>query len=114
MIGLTARQSECLTFLKEWIATNGVPPSTDEISLGLGLKSKSGVTRLLDGLVERGAIRRIRNRARAIEIIDPETMQAVLLNPEIYGLVRAYAGAEHVGIDTAANELLRQVLGAAA
>jgi SOS-response transcriptional repressor LexA len=112
MIGLTPRQSECLTFIKAYIDVDAVAPSLDEICVAMGLKSKSGAKRLLEGLEERGVIRRSPGRARSIEIIDPATMQAVSLNSEIFNLVRAYAASERIGIDTAANALLRDCLGA--
>ncbi len=59
---------------------NGVSPSFDEMRDQLGLKSKSGIYRLLDGLEERGYIRRLNNRARAVEVVklpenlDPQTL----------------------------------------
>lgn len=69
MKSLTAHQSECLEFLKDYIAgTGGIAPSYEEIKDALGLKSKCGVYRLILALEERGHIRRIPNRARCIEI----------------------------------------------
>jgi hypothetical protein len=65
------------------------------------------------GLERRGLVRRIPGKARAIEVIDPGSLQAVLLNPEIYALVQAYAAGHRIGVDTATNELLRGALGAA-
>lgn len=113
MIGLTARQQQCLDFLRRYHAANGIMPSLQEIIDALQLNSKSGAARILNGLEERGHIRRAYKKARSIELITPETMQAVLLNQEIYALVRAYAGSQRIGLDTAANELLRNALGAA-
>lgn len=74
---LTARQADCLIFIADHLAaTGGLTPSYDEIKNGLGLASKSGVVRLIDGLVERGAIQRLPNRARAITIIaNPASQQ---------------------------------------
>jgi len=66
---LTRKQSELLTFLKRHMQTHDVPPSFDEMRDALGLASKSGVHRLVSGLEERGYIRRLANRARAIEIL---------------------------------------------
>ena len=66
---LTRKQSELLTFLKRHMQTHDVPPSFDEMRNALGLASKSGVHRLVSGLEERGYIRRLANRARAIEIL---------------------------------------------
>jgi len=69
MISLTAAQAEALAFIESNIAENGVAPSFQEIQEHCGLKSKSGVHRLITALVERGRIRRMENRARAIEIV---------------------------------------------
>ncbi len=68
---LTRKQSELLEFLVSHAAENNVPPSFDEMRDALGLASKSGVHRLVSGLEERGHIRRLANRARAIEILRP-------------------------------------------
>lgn len=66
---LTTKQRETLLCLIEHQDRNGIPPSFDELCLAIGLKSKSGVHRLLSGLEERGYIRRLHNRARAIDIL---------------------------------------------
>ncbi|NVJ70108.1 MAG: transcriptional repressor LexA [Alphaproteobacteria bacterium] len=66
---LTAKQNQLLQFIQERLATSGVSPSFDEMKDALGLKSKSGVHRLINALEERGFIRRMANRARAIEIL---------------------------------------------
>lgn len=89
MIGLTERQKECLAFIKKTIAKNGVPPSFQEINDALGLASKSGVTRLIDALAERGFVRRIYNRARSLEVIDPKAKQNPLsfLHPDVRAVV---------------------------
>lgn len=110
MIGLTARQQQCLDFLRSYHASNGTMPAFLEIGAHLGLTSKSSVARILCGLEQRGHIRRSPRMARAIEFCTPATMQAVLLNREIFELVRAYAGSQRIGIDTAASELLRSCL----
>jgi repressor LexA len=68
---LTERQRQAFTFISERIEECGVAPNYDEIRDRLGLASKSGVHRLLDGLEERGFIRRLKHRARAIEVIKP-------------------------------------------
>ena len=68
---LTRKQSELLDFLVRHAAEHDVPPSFDEMRDALGLASKSGVHRLVSGLEERGYIRRLANRARAIEILRP-------------------------------------------
>ncbi|MDH5772619.1 MAG: repressor LexA, partial [Rhodospirillaceae bacterium] len=66
---LTKKQYELLTLLNERIKDTGVPPSFDEMKDALGLKSKSGIHRLISGLEERGFIRRLPHRARALEIL---------------------------------------------
>ena len=66
---LTRKQYELLRFISERLKESGVPPSFDEMKDALGLKSKSGVHRLVTALEERGFIRRLPNRARAIEVI---------------------------------------------
>jgi repressor LexA len=66
---LTRKQYELLMFLHERIREAGVPPSFDEMKDALDLKSKSGIHRLITALVERGFIRRLEHRARAIEVI---------------------------------------------
>lgn len=70
MIGLTPKQSQLFRYLERYMSGPGsIAPSFGEMSAAVGLASKSGVARLLDALVERGRIRRVPNRARAIEII---------------------------------------------
>ena len=68
---LTRKQKELLDFLTAHAEANDVPPSFDEMRDALGLASKSGIHRLVSGLEERGHIRRLANRARAIEIVKP-------------------------------------------
>ncbi len=66
---LTRKQHELLRFIHERLREAGVPPSFDEMKDALDLKSKSGVHRLIMALEERGFIRRLPNRARALEVI---------------------------------------------
>ncbi len=66
---LTEKQKELLLFIHERMLERGVPPSFDEMKDALDLKSKSGIHRLITALVERGFIRRLPHRARAIEVI---------------------------------------------
>ena len=73
---LTRKQSELLTYLSDHMQQHDVPPSFDEMRDALGLASKSVVHRLVSGLEERGYIRRLANRARAIEILKPVTAAA--------------------------------------
>jgi repressor LexA len=66
---LTAKQHELLLFINERLNQSGVSPSFDEMREALDLKSKSGVHRLISALEERGFIRRLPNRARALEVL---------------------------------------------
>lgn len=66
---LTQKQKELLLFIHGRMRESGVPPSFDEMKDALDLKSKSGIHRLITALVERGFIRRLPHRARAIEVI---------------------------------------------
>ena len=66
---LTKKQSELLRFIHERLQDAGVPPSFDEMKEALDLRSKSGIHRLIMALEERGFIRRLANRARAIEVL---------------------------------------------
>jgi repressor LexA len=71
---LTAKQRELLLFIDGRLKKDGVSPSFDEMREALDLKSKSGIHRLISALEERGFIRRLPNRARALEVLKlPET-----------------------------------------
>ncbi len=73
---LTRKQLELLTFIKTRTEADGVPPSFDEMKEALDLRSKSGIHRLITALEERGFIRRLAHRARALEIIKlPDAME---------------------------------------
>lgn len=66
---LTKKQRELLLFINQRLAATGVSPSFDEMKDALNLKSKSGIHRLVSGLEERGFIRRLPHRARALEVV---------------------------------------------
>jgi repressor LexA len=66
---LTQRQHQLLQFIHGYLRDHGVPPSFEEMRVALRLKSKSGIHRLITGLEERGYIRRLAYRARALEVI---------------------------------------------
>jgi repressor LexA len=66
---LTAKQHELLNFIHQRLSATGVSPSFDEMREALDLKSKSGVHRLISALEERQFIRRLPNRARALEVV---------------------------------------------
>jgi repressor LexA len=73
---LTRKQSELLTYIQAELSKSGVSPSFEEMKEALALKSKSGVHRLISALEERGFIRRLPNRARALEILRMPDTQA--------------------------------------
>jgi repressor LexA len=76
---LTAKQHELLIFIDKRLKESGISPSFDEMREALDLKSKSGVHRLISALEERGFIRRLPNRARALEVLKlPETRSATV------------------------------------
>ena len=73
---LTAKQRELLLFIDQRLKQDGISPSFDEMREALELKSKSGVHRLISALEERGFIRRLPNRARALEVVKLPEVQA--------------------------------------
>ena len=79
---LTAKQRELLLFIDARLNEGGISPSFDEMREALDLKSKSGVHRLISALEERGFIRRLPNRARALEVVKlPETKPSATVTP---------------------------------
>lgn len=74
---LTAKQHELLHFIQQRLDASGISPSFEEMKEALGLKSKSGIHRLISALEERGFLRRLPNRARALEVLKiPESVKA--------------------------------------
>ena len=74
---LTKKQKNLLLFINKKLRSSGVSPSYEEMKLSLNLKSKSGIHRLISALEERGFIRRLAHKARALEVIKlPETASA--------------------------------------
>ena len=84
---LTAKQHELLMFIDQRLKQSGISPSFDEMREALDLKSKSGVHRLISALEERGFIRRLPNRARALEVVK---------HPEGAATAAAVAAADNV------------------
>lgn len=68
MIGMTRKQAELLSYIETYMMAERVAPSFEEMKVALGLKSKSGVSRLISALEERGLIRRLASRARSLEV----------------------------------------------
>jgi repressor LexA len=86
---LTPKQQELLSFIQTRLEEGGVSPSFEEMKDALDLRSKSGIHRLINALEERGFIRRLPNRARALEVLNlPEAMRrapapVVTLSPKV-------------------------------
>jgi repressor LexA len=78
---LTRKQYELLMFIHERIRETGIPPSFDEMKEALDLKSKSGIHRLITALEERGFLRRMEKRARALEVLKLPDNMAETLRP---------------------------------
>ena len=74
---LTRKQHQLLTYIDNHLKSNGIPPSYDEMKDALNLKSKSGIHRLITGLEERGFLRRLPHKARALEILrEPQDLNS--------------------------------------
>ncbi len=79
---LTKKQYELLVYIDKRLRETGVSPSFDEMKDALGLRSKSGIHRLITGLEERGFLRRLAHRARALEVLKlPENIEGPDSNP---------------------------------
>ncbi len=103
---LTRKQLDLLSFIHKNLQKDGVPPSFDEMKEALDLRSKSGIHRLITALEERGFIRRLAHRARAIEIIKlPEAMETAGFSPKLIKGGRAERPARALPIDSAVMEL---------
>lgn len=80
---LTAKQHELIRFIQQRLEATGISPSFEEMKEALDLKSKSGVHRLISALEERGFLRRLPNRARALEVLrGPEDAVAGMRGPK--------------------------------
>lgn len=96
---LTRKQHELLLYINERLSEAGVSPSFEEMKDALDLKSKSGVHRLISALEERGFIKRLANRARALEVLRmPETKGAAATT--------VGAGSAPVSVPRAANDVV--------
>ena len=90
--GLTEAQLRAFNFIARHIETHGISPSVSEIAEALRLASKSGVCRLVDGLVERGYVTRLPNRARTLAIVPDAAAPARVdcLRPDTQARLLAY------------------------
>ena len=109
---LTRKQHELLMFINQRLAATGVAPSFDEMKDALNLRSKSGIHRLISGLEERGFIRRLPHRARALEVVKlptdsaaPTTERSRFSPTVIRGDFAAALPGAPVAPDTAAADL---------
>ena len=104
---LTRKQYDLLHFIHKRLQRDGVPPSFDEMKEALDLRSKSGIHRLITALEERGFIRRLPHRARAIEIVRlPETLDAsASVQPEVVPGSRPDRPAASLPVEAASLEL---------
>ncbi len=73
----TRQQRELLSFIQKYQDEHGICPSYEEMKAGVGLKARSGIHRLIEALEERGAIRRLHYRARAIEIVKADPFEGI-------------------------------------
>ena len=108
---LTTKQRELLMFIHERIKEGGVSPSFDEMKEALDLASKSGIHRLITALEERGFIRRLAHRARALEVIklpDQATTSAPPKGRQAF-VPQVVEGARPVEAPKAANEDTREL-----
>ena len=98
---LTRKQLELLDFIKTRMDVDGVPPSFDEMKDALDLRSKSGIHRLITALEERGFIRRLAHRARALEIIKlPDAMERPGFSPRLIKGDRVDPPRAAIAVDT--------------
>ena len=93
---LTRKQYELLMFIHERVRETGIPPSFDEMKEALDLKSKSGIHRLITALEERGFLRRMEKRARALEVLKLPDNMAETLRPATTRSQVQRAGSRHV------------------
>ena len=109
MIGLTAVQSKTFGFVRDCLVESGIAPSYQEIAAHVGLTSKGRVSRIIDDLVERGAIVRIPRKTRALGLPEPGVGTGFVVHPlpEVRRAIEAYARENHISVKTAAEEALR-------
>ena len=89
---LTKKQSKLYNFLKDKIKKTNVSPSFEEMKIAMGLKSKSGIQRLINGLIERGFIEKKDNKKRAINIVNNSVLKKnndLVINLPLLGSIAA-------------------------
>lgn len=110
MMGLTPVQNNCMSLIRQRMNDTGIAPSFREIADHLGLRSVSGVHRIMDGLEDRGMIRRLPRQARAIEIVPENETRNVLVKGDLWAPLVRYATAEKINLETAVNQFIRDGL----
>jgi repressor LexA len=115
---LTRKQYELLMFIHERVRESGIPPSFDEMKDALDLKSKSGIHRLITALEERGFLRRMEKRARALEIIKlpdnvAETLRPATTRSQAQRMSPGRSHGRGVGSDPRAGGNPRRAMGEA-
>jgi repressor LexA len=112
---LTRKQYELLMFIHERVRESGIPPSFDEMKDALDLKSKSGIHRLITALEERGFLRRMEKRARALEIVKlPDNVSETLRPATTRSQVQRMSPGRHargVASDTRGGGTPRRPMG---
>jgi SOS-response transcriptional repressor LexA len=109
MMGLTERQAELVAFVRAQVKFRGIAPSYDEIREKMGLASKSGVCRLVDSLIDRGALVRLPGKARSLSVPAEAAPDALTVTPlpEVRRAIEAYAAGHNISVETACIEALR-------
>ena len=112
---LTKQQDKLFNFLKNYFSKKNIMPNFDEMKDALDLKSKSGIHRLLNGLEERGYIKKMVNRARAIEIIKPNITRNKshdeIVSLPLLGQIAAGAPIEAISDDTNYIDFPKSLIG---
>jgi repressor LexA len=103
---LTAKQHELIRFIQQRLEETGVSPSFEEMKEALDLKSKSGVHRLISALEERGFIRRLPNRARALEVIRQPEDATPAARPALRLAAESAPAAAEVKLREPANDVV--------
>lgn len=108
MIGLTRKQAECFDFMTQRKQETGIMPTLQEISDHLGYNSKSRVYGLLESMQERGVIRRLPGKARAVEIVGADPTTLTFLSPDVRAFLNGYAKAHDTSPETIIAERMRE------
>ena len=114
---LTKKQKELYDYLKNYISSNEISPSFEEMKSAVNLKSKSGIHRLITSLEERGFIKRLKHKARAMEIINKnnitdENSLSNSINIPLIGAIAAGEAIEAIEASMSAKEFRGYLKGA--